>query len=258
MNSALWKRKFIDKLQQLFNDKDASNIRIKSITDRPTVINWYNTSLPTDRCPENDIKKLRKVLVREDETLTERLDVIMGPDFPVMSVTLNRKGACMSVGAPIIPDVPPKQARPVDETSKTASSDDYLITFIVPIAVIVCMLFVAALIACILYKRRRTGKMSVGDEEERQAFRSNGIPIIFQDELDEKPDSTNKSPVIMKEEKPPLLPPPEYKGIEGSSPTPSHTPYHPPPPFTASRDTPRNNRPKPSPAYRKPPPYVPP
>jgi hypothetical protein len=46
-----------------------------------------------------------------------------------------------------------------------------------------------------------------GDEEERRSFRSKGIPVIFQDELDEKPEIGNKSPVILKDEKPPLLPP---------------------------------------------------
>lgn len=48
---------------------------------------------------------------------------------------------------------------------------------------------------------------AAGDEEERRAFRSKGIPVIFQDELDEKPEIGNKSPIILKDEKPPLLPP---------------------------------------------------
>lgn len=88
------------------------------------------------------------------------------------------------------------------------------------------MLLLAAIIACILYRRRLTGKMELGkcwiflqpiaiihnfylsgDEEERRSFRSKGIPVIFQDELDEKPEIGNKSPVILKDEKPPLLPP---------------------------------------------------
>lgn len=46
-----------------------------------------------------------------------------------------------------------------------------------------------------------------GDAEERRAFRSKGIPVIFQDELEEKPEIGNKSPIILKDEKPPLLPP---------------------------------------------------
>lgn len=220
----------------------------------------YNVSLPTDRCPDEEIKQLKKVLIRENEgSLTERVDEIMGPEFTVMSVSFDSKGAC-AIGIPIVaaPEMPPNIAGSNEDASKTVDSDDYIITFIIPIVVIVCMIVIAALIACILYRRRRSGKMSVGDDEERQAFRSKGIPVIFQDELDEKPDPSNKTPVIMKEEKPPLLPPPEYKDVNSSSPTPSHTPYHPPPPFTAPRENARNSRPKPTPAYRKPPPYVPP
>ena len=52
-----------------------------------------------------------------------------------------------------------------------------------------------------------TGKMELGDEEERRSFRSKGIPVIFHDELDEKPEIVTKSPIILKDERPPLLPP---------------------------------------------------
>lgn len=73
----------------------------------------------------------------------------------------------------------------------------------------------------------------------------------------------NKSPVILKEEKPPL-PPPEYQKTEDGADVPmlskenSEEPYQPPPPFATNRETNRQNRPKPTPTYRKPPPYVPP
>lgn len=91
--------------------------------------------------------------------------------------------------------------------------------------------------------------MSVGDEEERQAFRSKGIPVIFQDELEDQAgtEPLHKSPVIMREEKPPLLPPaPDYR---------NSAPYRPPPPVAPTSTPPR---PKATPTYRKPPPYVPP
>lgn len=47
----------------------------------------------------------------------------------------------------------------------------------------------------------------------------------------------------------------------GNTPVPDENvdvPYQPPPPFTASQDSNRQPRPKPTPTYRKPPPYVPP
>lgn len=86
-----------------------------------------------------------------------------------------------------------------------------LITYVLPTAIILLMLLIALLIACLLYKRRNTGKMELGDEEERKSFRSKGIPVIFQDELEEKPEIVTKSPVILKDEKPPLLP--QYNGL---------------------------------------------
>lgn len=90
-------------------------------------------------------------------------------------------------------------------------NQDVLITYVLPTAIILLMLLIALLIACLLYKRRNTGKMELGDEEERKSFRSKGIPVIFQDELEEKPEIVTKSPIILKDEKPPLLP--QYNGL---------------------------------------------
>ena len=98
-----------------------------------------------------------------------------------------------------------------EETEAPIITDDVLVTYVLPAAIILLMLLIALIIACILYKRRLTGKMELGDEEERKSFRSRGIPVIFQDELDEKPEIGNKSPIILKDEKPPLLP--HYNGL---------------------------------------------
>lgn len=57
----------------------------------------------------------------------------------------------------------------------------------------------------------------IGDREERESFRSKGIPVIFQDELDEKPEIGNKSPIILKDEKPPLLPPSYNSANDGNN-----------------------------------------
>lgn len=100
--------------------------------------------------------------------------------------------------------------RPEDQEAPVITQD-VLVTYVLPTAIILLMLLIALLIACVLYKRRNTGKMELGDEEERKSFRSRGIPVIFQDELEEKPEIVTKSPVIMKDEKPPLLP--QYNGL---------------------------------------------
>ncbi|XP_063385930.1 dystroglycan 1 isoform X3 [Cydia fagiglandana] len=258
-HSANNKRKIVEKLAALFGDKDTSNIRIRNITDHPhasTTIIWYNTSLPMDSCPKDKIETLRKMIIADDGALKDIVDTVFDKE-KVMSITLIPLGLCGDQNTKIVkpPPPPPPGGSPTLHAGKPGAAaeagyTEYLVTFVIPAVVIVCMLLVAGIIACVLYRRRRTGKMSVGDEEERQAFRSKGIPVIFQDELDERGDAepVHKSPVIMREEKPPLLPPaPDYRGDDA--------PYRPPPPFAASRTPPR---PKATPTYRKPPPYVPP
>lgn len=271
-SSAALKRKFVEKLKVLFGDQNTNAISLSSVTEDPTatVVNWHNRTLPTDHCPEDEIKQLRKLLINEDHTVTERVEAIMQPEFNVKTITVTPFGKCQ--GELTVWHSPDGSGQPSEDTQPVGTSDEYLVTYIVPAVIIATMLILAGIVACFLYRRRRTGKMDIGDEDERQSFRNKGIPVIFQDELEERPDPGNKSPVIMKEEKPPL-PPPEYQRGEpeqpASPPTAAHPllgentasedpPYQPPPPFTSSRDSGRQNRPKPTPTYRKPPPYVPP
>ncbi|XP_072942786.1 uncharacterized protein Dg isoform X2 [Epargyreus clarus] len=253
IDNASNKRKVVEKLAALFGQKETSDIRIQSITDHPPTIIWYNTSLPMDRCPKREIEELRKMIIVDERNLRENVDQIFDKDLKVMSIRLIPLGLCAEQNTKTSkPSTPIHSSTNLNKASNADPEySDYLVTFVIPAVVIVCMILVAGVIACVLYRRRRTGKMSVGDEEERQAFRSKGIPVIFQDELEERADTepVDKSPVIMREEKPPLLPPaPEYRAGEDA-------PYRPPPPFAASRTPPR---PKATPTYRKPPPYVPP
>ncbi|XP_033254466.1 dystroglycan-like [Drosophila miranda] len=95
------------------------------------------------------------------------------------------------------------------------------------------------------------------DEEERKSFRAKGIPVIFQDEYEEKPEIGNKSPVILKDEKPPLLPPllpPSYNtsNMNGDN---DVDEYVPPPAVVVGGREVRGKSPA-TPSYRKPPPYV--
>lgn len=115
--------------------------------------------------------------------------------------------------------------------------------------------------------------MELGDEEERKSFRSRGIPVIFQDELEEKPEIMTKSPVILKDEKPPLLP--QYNGLNpdgklikllwmlfcfwskvfASGDDDNMDQYIPPQPLLMGSRESRGKSPV-TPSYRKPPPYV--
>ncbi|XP_018402407.1 PREDICTED: dystroglycan-like isoform X2 [Cyphomyrmex costatus] len=265
-HSALQKRNFIEKLRDLYGDRDTNAILLHNISNGSTVITWHNRTLPTSYCAHDEVNRLRSVLVKSDNdrrSVTDEVLDVMGLKFPVKQITVIPMGICLGELTGV--HSPDSHVPPVDDsTSVGAFHDDYLLTFVLPAIIIAAMLILAGIIACVLHKRRRSGKMSVSEQDdERQSFRNKGIPVIFQDELEEKPDPGNKSPVILKEEKPPL-PPPEYQKTEDGADVPmlpkenSEEPYQPPPPFATNRDTNRQNRPKPTPTYRKPPPYVPP
>ncbi|XP_054279195.1 uncharacterized protein LOC128997581 [Macrosteles quadrilineatus] len=244
------KRHFVERLAELFGDRNSSAIVFSGVTDNPTHIVWHNRSLPTEYCPHEQIQQLRQILLVDESRLSNQVNTVLGPEFPVVKASLIPTARCqgaLTETHPIEPVYPSGDVRPVSR-----SHEEYLITVVVPAVVIAAMLLCAGLVACVLYRRHRTGKMSVGSEDERQSFRSKGIPVIFQDELEERPEPANKSPVIMKEEKPPL-PPPEYH--QRTALLSDTEAYQPPPPFPLSRDS---GRPKPTPTYRKPPPYVPP
>lgn len=190
-HTALQKRNFIEKLRDLYRDKDTSAISLYSISNGSTVITWHNKTLPTSYCAHDEVNRLRSVLVKSDNdrrSVTDEVLDVMGLKFPVKQITVIPMGICLGELTGV--HSPDSYVPPVDDsTSVGAFHDDYLFTFVLPAIIISIMLIGAGIIACVLYKRRRSGKMSVSEkDEERQSFRSKGIPVIFQDELDEKPD----------------------------------------------------------------------
>lgn len=262
----------LDKLVGLFGDPDPRYITVRSIERGSVVFSWINNTLQSDTCPEETIRHLLKFMFNDNYTISQRLINEFSKDFNVTNAFAMPQGACL---AAFSSTSPPFGVSPTKGTDHAYSDDDDIyITTIIPAVVIAAMLLIAAIIACVLYRKKRKGKMTM---EDSSTFVNKGIPIIFADELEDKPDPA-KSPVIMKEEKPPL-PPPEYHhssssaspstpplsqkrdmdrleefGLDHSENSP---PYQPPPPFTSNRDS-RLNRPKHTPTYRLPPPYVPP
>lgn len=81
----------------------------------------------------------------------------------------------------------PDEITPPPEISPPLIDNDLLVTYVLPTLIIFVMLLIALLLTCYIYrKRRNTGKMELGDEEERKSFRSKGIPVIFQGEINMK------------------------------------------------------------------------
>lgn len=261
------------KLAKLYDDPDPRYITVGSISKGSVVYAWTNNTLPHGPCPKKTIEKLVKNMINKDGTLSTKLTDAMLPDFKIIKADAMPLGICLGEVTPTSVTIAPP---PVTQKAEPAATtdDDIYITTIIPAVVIAVMLIIAALVACFLYRKKRKGKMTMQDNN---TFIGNRAPVIFGDEMEEKPDPA-KPPIIMRDEKPPLAPP-DYLRSSASSrdSTPQldrveqanirntnadlHTdpspPYQPPPPFTTNRDS-KNSRPKGTPTYRQPPPYMPP
>lgn len=125
-----------------------------------------------DRCPKKEIEELRQMIIVDERgsmggALKENVDHVFDKDLKVMSIRLIPLGLCAEQNTKV-----PKVSTPVHpgstntQSTKAGSSaesgyTEYLVTFIIPAIVIVCMILVAGIIACVLYRRRRTGKWIV-------------------------------------------------------------------------------------------------
>lgn len=185
--------------QLLFYDRTTSNIQLHTITKGSTIVTWYNKTLSNnDICPRDEIKRLESLLVNSDRTIASRVQDIMDPEFPVKSIKLQMIGSCKGR---ILIHTTEQTYPPIDESTPSRdNSDEYLITFIVPAVIITVILLLAGIVACVLYRKRRTGKgkLNRDDEDVHQSYGNKGIPVIFQEELDEKPESGTKTPVSNK------------------------------------------------------------
>ena len=280
------------KLANLYGDPYTHMITVTRLEEGSVRYAWTNNSLSTDHCPIREVSELLSYLITIDDTLNPKLIEAMRP-IEVLKAGVQPGGVCEAypIDAEVSSDSQPKEDKPpkneegeegegddeegedVESEPRETSDEDVLITTVIPAVVIAAMLLLAGLIACILYRKKRKGKLS---DEDQHTFINKGIPIIFSDELDERPDQPTK-PLILEDEKPPL-PPPDYprsaSGSQLSTPRSDHkeplidmvttdeegdmSPYHPPPPVTGSlgqRGTRSRNQ---QPAYRNPPPYVPP
>ncbi|XP_060070674.1 dystroglycan 1-like [Ylistrum balloti] len=289
------------KIAKLSGDGNQNNIEVLRVERGSVIYAWTNSSLPRDGCPASEIQAMTGKFLREDGTLRKSARNRLAP-YKLSGVELAPKGACINnpnfptlgvkqqptpepepepTKKPVVPeDEPPYNVEtttpePDAGLGKAAQGDDdeVWITTVVPAVVIVAILLIALIIACVLYRKKRKGKMSL---EDKNTFVNKGAPVIFPDEYDEKPNDSTK-PLIMDDEKPPM-PPPEYtrassessrssvdnkndndvaEELEMNEPDVNSPLYQPPPPVPASGGN-KQPRPHVTPAYKNPAPYVPP
>ena len=303
-----------NKVSRIFGEKNANSLTVTRLEKGSVIYAWTNNTMASNDCPTDELSDLFDKMFNKDGTLTESaLDSLQPykinaaaaqplgactnhPDFPkrMMGVKVTttpkptQKETTPKKTTSTAPPTKKKTDKPVVKTTVKPSTEkttaavaaagagsggsDIWITTVVPAIVVVVVLIIALIIACCLYRKRRKGKMKL--EEKNKYANNKGVPVIFADEYDEKPnDSTH--PLILEDEKPPM-PPPEYQraSSETSGNSNSTQPvddkdieeiemedsseraplYSPPPPVTASN----NSKPPHVHSSRGPPPYVPP
>lgn len=119
--------------------------------------------------------------MNEEEKLSENVTKIMGPSFNIVEAHIIPTGMCEGGLTEVRPPKTPNNVLPQDDDILPIFNkpDQYFSTFIIPAIIILAMMLIAGLLACLLYRRRPSSKLRIGDDE-RQSFRSRGIPVIFQ------------------------------------------------------------------------------
>lgn len=119
--------------------------------------------------------------MNEEEKLSANVTKIMNEPFEIVGAHVTPAGMCEGGLTEVRPPKTPTNVTPRDDNILFLfdSSNQYFSTFIIPAIIILVMMLIAGLLACLLYRRRPSSKLRIGDDE-RQSFRSRGIPVIFQ------------------------------------------------------------------------------
>lgn len=161
-NRSKLQRRFIEGIAKIFGDQNTEHILVRGIRRQPqshnVVVTWYNTTLYRSfhKCPSDEIEKLREIVKHTDSSLRDRVREILGSEFNLIDVNLHPVGACQGTDT-IHHEVPIKENEPSPQPM-----EDYLLTFILPMIIILVMLLLATAVACLLHKRRLTGKIEMG------------------------------------------------------------------------------------------------
>ena len=97
-NNAGAKKKFIERVLQVFGDSNTQNILISSVkklqyAGRTSVL-LVNTTLPkTHReCPNNEIKALKNILLHQDSSVRDTVREVIGNEFNVLKINMVPSG----------------------------------------------------------------------------------------------------------------------------------------------------------------------
>lgn len=92
------RRSFIERLQEIFGDKDTSFILMKNVekVEDQTVISIQNTTLSHDgnNCHKDVVDQLQNFVMNKDGTAREEIKTFYGEKFPVVSMAVTLSDGC--------------------------------------------------------------------------------------------------------------------------------------------------------------------
>ena len=130
---------------------------------------WYNKTLSMRECPEDQIAAARSFLLTREGAVRQRVVQAFEPGFHLAEARLVMQGSCLDLASPS----PDTTGDPIHDL---LPHQEYLLAFVVPGLIIISMLLLAILIACILHRKRKAGKLDMFKTEALPPR----IPVIMQ------------------------------------------------------------------------------
>jgi len=182
--------KLMKKIAKIFRDSDTSHIVLSKVDPVSYEVAWYNKSLSSRDCPVEEIMETKNFLLHRDVTVRQRVVQAFEPQFHLADIKMLMLGSCLEIASP------PNPATTGDPIHDLLPPQEYILAFVVPALIIVGMLLLAIVIACILHRKRKAGKLDMFKTEALPPR----IPVIMQDELCEDNFNMSKQPIILREE----------------------------------------------------------
>ncbi|PAV79209.1 hypothetical protein WR25_06918 [Diploscapter pachys] len=207
----------------------------QGVNPNKSVVTWSNNSLTAERCNEDAIMELKNRMVtkQKERTKTEFIKAI-GPQFYVRKASTRLTGNCLKESEMETTQIVPVASEP---SSAGIGNTNWMLVLIIlgSLLLLICLI----LIVCSI---RGKGKKKIPSE-----YMTKGSPVVFPDEVDEDNGDHAGTPMLTREERPPL------KVSTTENPL-----YKPPPPLTAASPRIPAGSAHISAAQKMPPPYVPP
>jgi len=195
----------VETLAKYFGDSDTTNIILRTFDADNGKVVWHNKSLALELCDSSHVLWVKNHLINSKGKVVKALIRQFQPYLKLVDANAVKVGNCLT-GA--VPPVPTHGSHPNDRTEAGDTifhgiipSADYLLTFIIPAVIITCMLILAILLACMLHKKRKAGKLNLFYSEALPPR----VPVILQDDLFDEHElgghgGANKQPVLLRED----------------------------------------------------------